>query len=210
MKVHRKIDAFRGDAALSSWIYRITFNTAMSRLAERPIQPSARSPAAGRDGRRNSHGQDPADWSSLADDQVMRGRCGAPDRGADAPAGGLSGPCDPAGHPGTVDRGGERDSSRQAADAEVASASRPSDPARAPRRLRRRARAARARIHALNIITQRRREYGSHDRDHRDLIWRRLASFDTMHHLSKEGSRRHFCSATSAILCAIGFSAFSA
>src|SRR5213595_1979228 len=32
MKVHRKIDAFRGDAALSSWIYRITFNTAMSRL----------------------------------------------------------------------------------------------------------------------------------------------------------------------------------
>src|SRR5919106_5208299 len=32
MKVYRKIDAFRGDSALSSWIYRITFNTAMSRL----------------------------------------------------------------------------------------------------------------------------------------------------------------------------------
>src|SRR5688572_32377901 len=32
MKVYRKIDRFRGDAALSSWIYRITFNTAMSRL----------------------------------------------------------------------------------------------------------------------------------------------------------------------------------
>ena len=32
MKVVKKIDAFRGDAALSSWIYRITFNTAMSRL----------------------------------------------------------------------------------------------------------------------------------------------------------------------------------
>src|SRR5207302_3425043 len=31
-KVHRKVGAFRGDAALSSWIYRITFNTAMSRL----------------------------------------------------------------------------------------------------------------------------------------------------------------------------------
>ena len=31
-KVFRKIDAFRGDAALSSWIYRITFNAAMSRL----------------------------------------------------------------------------------------------------------------------------------------------------------------------------------
>ena len=35
LKVHRKIDAFRGDAALSSWIYRITFNTAMSRLRRR-------------------------------------------------------------------------------------------------------------------------------------------------------------------------------
>src|SRR5215207_2190562 len=43
MKVHRKIDAFRGDAALSSWIYRITFNTAMSRLRtgkrERTAEP---------------------------------------------------------------------------------------------------------------------------------------------------------------------------
>lgn len=74
LKVHRKIDAFRGDAALSSWIYRITFNTAMSRLrtgrqaraAEQPrtdtVQPDAMSRAP----------QDPADWSSLADDQVMR------------------------------------------------------------------------------------------------------------------------------------------
>src|SRR5215831_17903222 len=32
MKVYRKVAAFRGDSALSSWIYRITFNTAMSRL----------------------------------------------------------------------------------------------------------------------------------------------------------------------------------
>src|SRR5213079_1464506 len=31
-KVYRKVDAFRGDAQLSSWIYRITFNAAMSRL----------------------------------------------------------------------------------------------------------------------------------------------------------------------------------
>ena len=30
MKVVHKIQAFRGDSALSSWIYRITFNTAMS------------------------------------------------------------------------------------------------------------------------------------------------------------------------------------
>ena len=32
MKVFAKIEMFRGDSALSSWIYRITFNTAMSRL----------------------------------------------------------------------------------------------------------------------------------------------------------------------------------
>src|SRR5678816_2504265 len=31
-KVYRKVQAFRGDAALSSWTYRITFNAAMSRL----------------------------------------------------------------------------------------------------------------------------------------------------------------------------------
>src|ERR1041384_8576495 len=31
-KVYRKVGAFRGDAALPSWIYRITFNAAMSRL----------------------------------------------------------------------------------------------------------------------------------------------------------------------------------
>ncbi len=32
LKVYDKIGAFRGDAALSSWIFRITFNTVMSRL----------------------------------------------------------------------------------------------------------------------------------------------------------------------------------
>ena len=74
LKVYRKIEAFRGDAALSSWIYRITFNTAMSRLRtgrqaraiEQPrieLSPVDSTPRAV---------QDPADWSSLADDQVLR------------------------------------------------------------------------------------------------------------------------------------------
>src|SRR3954468_347811 len=40
LKVYRKIDAFRGDAALSSWIYRITFNAAMSRLRTARYQRS--------------------------------------------------------------------------------------------------------------------------------------------------------------------------
>jgi RNA polymerase sigma-70 factor (ECF subfamily) len=74
LKVHRKIDAFRGDAALSSWIYRITFNTAMSRLrtgrqaraAEQRRQETAPAESPAR------LPQEPADWSSLADDHVLR------------------------------------------------------------------------------------------------------------------------------------------
>ena len=39
LKVYRKIEPSAGDAALSSWIYRITFNTAMSRLRSGAVQP---------------------------------------------------------------------------------------------------------------------------------------------------------------------------
>src|SRR5580704_6690765 len=39
-KVYKKVGAFRGDAALSSWIYRITFNAAMSRLRTAKYQRS--------------------------------------------------------------------------------------------------------------------------------------------------------------------------
>ena len=73
LKVHRKIALFRGDAALSSWIYRITFNTAMSRLRtsrfSRPHEVQAVDIST-------ENGelapQEPADWSSLADDHVLR------------------------------------------------------------------------------------------------------------------------------------------
>jgi RNA polymerase sigma-70 factor, ECF subfamily len=71
MKVFRKIDAFRGDAALSSWIYRITFNTAMSRLRTGRVGR-----AADQQRPESSDGvtaqSDPADWSTLADDHVLR------------------------------------------------------------------------------------------------------------------------------------------
>jgi RNA polymerase sigma-70 factor (ECF subfamily) len=73
MKVHRKIGAFRGDAALSSWIYRITFNTAMSRLRtsrfSRPHEVQATEVSVGNG---ETAPQEPADWSSLADDRVLR------------------------------------------------------------------------------------------------------------------------------------------
>src|SRR4030095_8220362 len=70
MKVVKKVEAFRGDAALSSWIYRITFNTAMSRLRNGKFTRPAEVP-------RQEEGTEaptpePADWSSLADDHVMR------------------------------------------------------------------------------------------------------------------------------------------
>ena len=75
LKVYRKIEAFRGDAALSSWIYRITFNTAMSRLRTGRFNKNAEVQSAELqiDGMEHVKAE-PADWSSLADDQVMRGQ----------------------------------------------------------------------------------------------------------------------------------------
>src|ERR1043165_4237505 len=67
-KVYRKVGAFRGDAALSSWIYRITFNAAMSRLRTaryQRAQEDERRTVASADGDTNipaSH-VDVADWS---------------------------------------------------------------------------------------------------------------------------------------------------
>jgi RNA polymerase sigma-70 factor, ECF subfamily len=77
LKVHRKIHAFRGDAALSSWIYRITFNTAMSRLRQ---NRAARAAAQERDrvealletGEQMRTLAEPADWSRMPDEHVMR------------------------------------------------------------------------------------------------------------------------------------------
>jgi RNA polymerase sigma-70 factor, ECF subfamily len=76
-KVYRKVDAFRGDAALSSWIYRITFNAAMSRLRTAKYQRSQDDDrqAAVADAELNgdsARAKDVADWSDLADEQVLR------------------------------------------------------------------------------------------------------------------------------------------
>ena len=75
LKVFRKIDAFRGDSALSSWIFRITFNTAMSRLRRTRAMRQAEVSdveigAATSD--ETSSAFDPADWSNLADDAMLR------------------------------------------------------------------------------------------------------------------------------------------
>ena len=74
-KVYRKVGAFRGDAALSSWIYRITFNAAMSRLRTAKYQRTqndelSMSTSEGEEGSTTRH--EVADWSDLADERVFR------------------------------------------------------------------------------------------------------------------------------------------
>jgi len=77
MKVYRKVGSFRGDSALSSWIYRITFNTAMSRLrqhrnaraAEQDLDRALAALEAGEDTRTPT---DPADWSHMPDEELLR------------------------------------------------------------------------------------------------------------------------------------------
>ena len=75
-RIFRKIDTFRGEAALSSWIYRITFNTAMSRLRSarfgRSIEiPESSLGATDEDGVPKPKKEAP-DRSPLADDEVYR------------------------------------------------------------------------------------------------------------------------------------------
>jgi RNA polymerase sigma-70 factor (ECF subfamily) len=79
MKVYRKVGAFRGDAALSSWIYRITFNTAMSKLrnsrlarqAEQEKERALAAAAAPGDERQRTPKQT-ADWSRMPDEALLR------------------------------------------------------------------------------------------------------------------------------------------
>jgi len=74
-KVYRNVGEFRGDAALSSWIYRITFNTAMSRLrTAQHHRAQAEQPAVlGSEGEETAASRhEVADWSDLADEQVFR------------------------------------------------------------------------------------------------------------------------------------------
>jgi RNA polymerase sigma-70 factor (ECF subfamily) len=76
LKVHRKVGAFRGDSALSSWIFRITFNAAMSRLRTARYQRSQDEErhTSSTDVEETSAPSRPdmADWSDMADEQVLR------------------------------------------------------------------------------------------------------------------------------------------
>ena len=76
-KVYRKVGTFRGDAALSSWIYRITFNAAMSRLRtaryQRSQEDDRQMSSADGEPLTSAH-LDIADWSDMADEHVLRGQ----------------------------------------------------------------------------------------------------------------------------------------
>jgi RNA polymerase sigma-70 factor (ECF subfamily) len=75
-KVHRKVGAFRGDSALSSWIYRITFNAAMSRLRSgdhKRAQEEQRLAAAHEGDEQLERPRiDPVDLSPLADEELFK------------------------------------------------------------------------------------------------------------------------------------------
>jgi RNA polymerase sigma-70 factor (ECF subfamily) len=75
LKVFRKIELFRGDSALSSWVYRITFNTAMSRLRRTRLARLAEVTELeiGTSTQDDGPGAfDPADWSQMADEAMLR------------------------------------------------------------------------------------------------------------------------------------------
>jgi RNA polymerase sigma-70 factor (ECF subfamily) len=76
LKVHRKVREFRGDSALSSWIYRITFNTAMSKLRsgeyKRSQDEQRMAAAAERDEQDGRARVEPVDASEMADEQVFK------------------------------------------------------------------------------------------------------------------------------------------
>ena len=75
-KVYRNVGTFRGEAALSSWIYRITFNSAMSRLRTAQYQRSQaedrKVAASDADDSLSLTAREAADWSSMADEGVLR------------------------------------------------------------------------------------------------------------------------------------------
>lgn len=75
LKVWRHVDSFRGDAALSSWIYRITFNTAMSRLRRRHVRVVAEQRESTGSPRVTSSDEPPfdiPDWTHMPDETVLR------------------------------------------------------------------------------------------------------------------------------------------
>src|SRR5262249_24342219 len=71
-KVYRNVGEFRGDAALSSWIYRITFNAAISRLRTVRYQRTEDDQRMASEEEAPKDRKEVADWSEMADEHVLR------------------------------------------------------------------------------------------------------------------------------------------
>ena len=75
-KVYRSIGAFRGDSALSSWMYRITFNAVMSRLRtaryQRTKEEERQEQLADGEEHQATRLDQVADWSDMSDERVLR------------------------------------------------------------------------------------------------------------------------------------------
>ena len=75
MKVFRNVGSFRGDAALTSWMYRITFNAAISHLRRQRARGAGRQvPLTTESGSFEGHGphDEIADGGEPADRQLLR------------------------------------------------------------------------------------------------------------------------------------------
>ena len=72
-KTVEKVADFRGDAALSSWLYRVTFNAAMSRLRQLRALRGAEASGAAADTPEDTPSEIP-DWSAMADEAALRGQ----------------------------------------------------------------------------------------------------------------------------------------
>ena len=128
LKVYQKIDAFRGDAALSSWIYRITFNAAMSRLRQfKQNLPNAMD-KTNDDETGQPLKREVVDWAPLADEDMLRAemrQCAG--ARAEGHAVALSRACDSPRRAGVEHRRGERRAAREGTDAQVEAAPRTAD-----------------------------------------------------------------------------------
>lgn len=73
-KIVEKAADFRGEAALSSWLYRITFNAAMSRLRQLRVLRGAEGLADTPDRLDGVSAPEIPDWSAMADEAALRGQ----------------------------------------------------------------------------------------------------------------------------------------
>lgn len=72
LKAVAKIADFRGDAALSSWLYRVTYNASMSKLRHLRAMRSQTTEPGHFEAEDGAHTPEIPDWSAMADEVALR------------------------------------------------------------------------------------------------------------------------------------------